>query len=120
MKANEVSKRTKLPISTLRFYERKKLIPEQFISRDENNYRVYDEEVVGYLQDLRMLLTLGFTIEELLLLINDSSHIEKKALVMDKIIYIQELEAKMEASKTFLKDVLEGQANFQTRCSSKH
>jgi len=39
---------------------------------------------------------------------------------MDKIIYIQELEAEMEASKTFLKDVLEGQANFQTRCSSKH
>lgn len=120
MKANEVSKRTKLPISTLRFYERKKLIPEQFISRDENNYRVYDEEVVEYLQDIRMLLTLGFTIEELLLLIKESSHVEKKALVMDKIIYIQKLEAKLEASKTFLTDVLEGKANFQTRCGLKH
>ena len=120
MRANEVSKRTELPISTLRFYERKQLIPEQFISRDENNYRVYDEEVIEFLQDVRMLLTLGFTIEELLLLINESSHIEKKALVRDKIIYIQELEAKLKASKIFLKDVLEGKANFQTRCSSKH
>ncbi|WP_217560532.1 MerR family transcriptional regulator [Paenibacillus sp. GbtcB18] len=120
MKANEVSRLTELPISTLRFYERKQLIPEQFISRDENNYRVYDEEVVKYLQDLRMLLTLGFTIQELILLINESSHTEKKALVKYKIEHIQELEAKLEASKTFLKDVLKGKANFQTGCKSKH
>ncbi|MFD7522232.1 MerR family transcriptional regulator [Paenibacillus chitinolyticus] len=120
MKANEVSRLTELPISTLRFYERKQLIPEQFISRDENNYRVYDEEVVKYLQDLRMLLTLGFTIQELFLLINESSHTEKKALVKSKIEHIQELETKLEASKTFLKDVLKGKANFQTGCKSKH
>ncbi len=120
MKANEVSRLTELPISTLRFYERKQLIPEQFISRDENNYRVYDEEVVKYLQDLRMLLTLGFTIQELILLINESSHTEKEALVKYKIEHIQELEAKLEASKTFLKDVLKGKADFQTRCKSNH
>ncbi|PLT48007.1 Transcriptional regulator, MerR family [Paenibacillus pasadenensis] len=120
MKANEVSKLTGLPISTLRFYERKQLIPEPFIARDENNYRVYDKDVVEYLQDVKMLLTLGFTIEEVLVLINESSAKEKKALVKDKISYIQELEAKLEASKTFLVDVLEGKANFQTRCSSKH
>jgi Predicted transcriptional regulators len=120
MKANEVSRLTELPISTLRFYERKQLIPEQYISRDENNYRIYDEEVVKYLQDVRMLITLGFTIQELTLLINESSDIEKKALVLDKIKYIQELEAKLEASKTFLKDVVEGKANFQTRCHSNH
>ncbi|WP_337103811.1 MerR family transcriptional regulator [Paenibacillus sp. YIM B09110] len=120
MKANEVSKMTQLPISTLRFYERKQLIPEQFLSRDANNYRVYDKEVINYLQDIRMLLTLGFTIQELILLINENSHIEKKVLVMEKIQYIQELEAKLEASKTFLKDLLEGKANFQTHCKSKH
>ncbi|NQX61758.1 MerR family transcriptional regulator [Paenibacillus qinlingensis] len=120
MKANEVSKLTGLPISTLRFYERKQLIPEQLLSRDENNYRVYDKEVVEYLQDVRMLLTLGFTIQELILLINESSDIEKKVLVTEKIAYIQELEAKLEASKTFLTNVLEGKANFQTRCNYEH
>ncbi|MCM3627714.1 MerR family transcriptional regulator [Paenibacillus glycanilyticus] len=120
MKANEVSKLTGLPISTLRFYERKQLIPEPFLSRDDNNYRVYDREVVEYLQDVRMLLSLGFTIQELILLISESSHIEKKALVMEKINYMQELEAKLEASKTFLGDLLEGRANFQTHCKSKH
>lgn len=120
MRANEVSKRTALPISTLRFYERKQLIPEAFISRDENNYRVYDEEVVQYLQDVKMLLALGFTIEELLVLVNESPPAEKRALVKDKIAYIQELAAKLEASKMFLKDILAGQANFQTRCRTEH
>ncbi|OAS16733.1 MerR family transcriptional regulator [Paenibacillus oryzisoli] len=120
MKANEVSKLTGLSISTLRFYERKQLIPEQFISRDENNYRVYDEEVVTYLQDVRTLLTVGFTVQEIIVLISESSDIEKKVLVTEKIIYIQELEAKLEASKTFLTNVLEGKANFQTRCNYEH
>lgn len=120
MKANEVSKQSALPISTLRFYERKQLIPQQFLSRDENNYRVYEEEVVEYLQDVKMLLTLGFTIQELILLINETSHTEKKALVIEKIKYIQELEAKLEASKKFLRDLLKGNANFQTHCKSNH
>ncbi|WP_217594249.1 MerR family transcriptional regulator [Cohnella sp. GbtcB17] len=120
MRANEVSKRTALPISTLRFYERKQLIPVTFISRDENNYRVYDEEVVQYLQDMKMLLSLGFTIEELIFLVNESSPEEKLARVKDKIAYIQELEAKLEASKTFLNDLLAGKANFQTRCRIEH
>ncbi|WP_135554556.1 MerR family transcriptional regulator [Paenibacillus cymbidii] len=116
MKASEVSKLTELPISTLRFYERKRLIPEQLISRDENNYRVYDDAVVAYLQDVRMLLALGFTIHDVILLVNESSEVKKEALVMDKMIYIQELEAKLKESKAFLSDVLVGRANFQTRC----
>ncbi|MWC29153.1 MerR family transcriptional regulator [Paenibacillus sp. MMS18-CY102] len=118
MKANEVSKLTERPISTLRFYERKQLIPEQFITRDDNNYRVYKAGVVEYLQDVRMLLTLGFTVQELTVLISESSATEKKALVTGKIKYIEELEAKLEASKAFLKDVMEGKAKFQAQCKS--
>lgn len=116
MKANEVSKLTGLPISTLRFYERKQLIPEPFISRDENNYRVYDEGVVTYLKDVRMLLTLGLTIQDIVLLISESSHTKKEALVREKIKEIQELEAQLNASQKFLSDVLEGRAQFQTGC----
>ncbi|ANY68980.1 MerR family transcriptional regulator [Paenibacillus sp. BIHB 4019] len=120
MKASEVSKLTGLPVSTLRFYERKQLIPEQFISRDENNYRVYHEGVIGFLEDVKTLLTVSFTIQEIILLINENEnfYIEKKALVMEKIQQIQELEAKLQTSKTFLADVLEGKANFQTPCRS--
>lgn len=119
MKASEVSKLTGLPVSTLRFYERKQLIPEQFISRDENNYRVYHHEVVGFLEDVKTLLSVGFSIQELILLVNESesSYIEKKVLVLEKIQHIQELKAKLESSKTFLVDVLEGKASFQTQCS---
>ncbi|QJC52680.1 MerR family transcriptional regulator [Paenibacillus albicereus] len=116
MKANEVSRLTGLPISTLRFYERNELIPEPFISRDEHNYRVYREDVVAYLQDLKMLLALGFTIKELSLLISESSTEEKEELVRDKIIHIQKMEKQMKASKALLREVLEGKANFQTFC----
>ncbi|WP_127495491.1 MerR family transcriptional regulator [Paenibacillus glycanilyticus] len=120
MKASEVSKLTGLPISTLRFYERKQVIPVQFVSRDENNYRVYAKEVVGFLEDVRTLLSVGFTIQELILLINESenSYTEKKALVQEKIQHIQEQKAKLESSKIFLMDVLEGKASFQTHCQS--
>ncbi|ACT03159.1 MerR family transcriptional regulator [Paenibacillus sp. JDR-2] len=120
MKASEVSKLTGLPISTLRFYERKELIPVQFVARDENNYRVYDKEVVGFLEDVKTLLSVGFTIQELILLINESenSYKEKKVLVMEKIQHIQEQKEKLELSKVFLMDVLEGKASFQTHCRS--
>ncbi|MNC67726.1 zinc-responsive transcriptional regulator [compost metagenome] len=109
---------TGLPVSTLRFYERKQLIPEQFVSRDEHNYRVYHEGVIGFLEDIKTLLSVGFTIEELILLISEDGQFDtgKKALVKGKIQHIQELERKLAASKIFLADVLEGKAGFQTPC----
>ncbi|WP_254075657.1 MerR family transcriptional regulator [Paenibacillus tritici] len=120
MKASEVSRLMGLPVSTLRFYERKQLIPEQYISRDDNNYRVYHEDVIAFLEDIKTLLSVNFTIQEIILLINENenSYVEKNALVKGKIQYIQELEEKLKASKTFLADVLEGNARFQTPCKS--
>jgi hypothetical protein len=76
--------------------------------------------VIGFLEDVKILLTVSFTIQELILLINESEnfYLEKKVLVMEKIQHIQELEAKLETSKKFLVDVLEGKASFQTPCRS--
>lgn len=122
MRANQVSKLTGLPISTLRFYERKKLIPDQLVTRDDNNYREYHDEIVGFLDDLKTLLSVGFTVQELSLLVNESeaAYEEKHVIVSDKIKHIQELQVKLEASKTFLVNVLEGKAGFQTKCGPLH
>lgn len=122
MRAHQVSQLTGLPISTLRFYERKQLIPAQLVTRDDNNYREYHDEIINFLEDLKTLLSVGFTVQELSLLVNESqtAYEEKRDIVADKIQHIQELQVKLEASKLFLMNVLEGTASFQTNCGSVH
>jgi DNA-binding transcriptional MerR regulator len=49
MKINEVSKKTGLSISTIRFYEKQDLIPAKYVRRDSNNYRNYSADVIDHL-----------------------------------------------------------------------
>ncbi|EFU40737.1 transcriptional regulator, MerR family protein [Paenibacillus vortex V453] len=119
MKINEVSKLTGLPISTLRFYERKNLIPDRFVARDENNYRIYSEEIVEFLDDVKVLLSVDFSIEELSSLVNqqiDLAYEDKKMIVEQKIKEIEVIQKRLRKSKKFLNTILEGKANFQTKC----
>ncbi|MED1608078.1 MerR family transcriptional regulator [Cytobacillus kochii] len=119
MKINEVSKLTDLPISTLRFYERKNLIPDCYIERDVNNYRVYAEEIVEYLEDVKSLLYADFSIEEISMMVNQQmnlSYDEKKTIVEQKIKEIDDIRKQLTKSKKFLQDILEGKAAFQTKC----
>ncbi|NUU60297.1 MerR family transcriptional regulator [Paenibacillus agri] len=119
MKINDVSKLTDLPISTLRFYERKNLIPDIFLQRDANNYRVYSEEIVEFLEDVKALLSVGFSIEELSLLVSQELNLSyelKKQVVEQKIKEIEDVQKRLKKSKKFLHAVLEGKANFQTKC----
>ncbi|MBB6691900.1 MerR family transcriptional regulator [Cohnella xylanilytica] len=116
MRINEVSKVTGLPISTLRFYERKNLIPDRFVQRDGNNYRVYSEEIVEFLEDVKSLLSVNFSIEEISLLIDELPYEAKKEIVEQKIAELDEIQKRLRKSKTFLNAVLEGKAKFQTEC----
>ncbi|RJE88308.1 MerR family transcriptional regulator [Paenibacillus sp. 1011MAR3C5] len=119
MKINEVSKLSRLPISTLRFYERKNLIPDKFVQRDENNYRVYSEEIVDFLDDVKTLLSVNFSIEEISLLVNQELNLSyevKKKMVEQRIKEIEDIQKQLRKSKTFLHAILDGKANFQTKC----
>ncbi|GIO16593.1 hypothetical protein J19TS2_61480 [Cohnella xylanilytica] len=116
MRINEVSKLTGLPISTLRFYERKNLIPDRFVQRDGHNYRVYSEEIVEFLEDVKSLLSVNFSIEEISLLIDELPYEAKKEIVEQKIAELDEIQKRLRKSKTFLNAVLEGKAKFQTEC----
>ncbi|MFF2019215.1 MerR family transcriptional regulator [Paenibacillus sp. NPDC058177] len=119
MKINDVSKLTDLPISTLRFYERKNLIPDIFLQRDANNYRIYSEEIVEFLEDVKALLSVGFSIEELSVLVSQELNLSyelKKQVVEQKIKEIEDVQKRLKKSKKFLHAVLEGKANFQTKC----
>lgn len=119
MKINDVSKLTGLPISTLRFYERKNLIPDSYVKRDANNYRVYSEDIVEFLYDVKTLLSVDFSIEELSLLVDQQlnlSYEAKTAMIEQKIKEIEEIQKRLKKSKKFLNAVLEGKASFQTKC----
>lgn len=119
MKINDVSKKTGLPISTLRFYERKNLIPDTLLARDVNNYRIYNEKVIDYLEDVKTLLSTGFTLNDLSTLINQDRSLtyeEKMKFVENKLKEIEDSQKKLEKSKKFLSEILVGKAIFKTKC----
>lgn len=48
MKISEVAKIVDLPISTIRYYEKMGIITDEYILREENNYRNYDAEIIHH------------------------------------------------------------------------
>lgn len=63
LKAGELARRVGVSKDTLRFYERKGLLPRPV--RLANNYRVYPPEAVGRVLWIRKILSAGFTVDEL-------------------------------------------------------
>jgi DNA-binding transcriptional MerR regulator len=57
----EVSELQNIPISTLRYYTDKGLIPS--IKRDNNNIRLFDSESVNWVISIKFLRKCGMTIE---------------------------------------------------------
>ena len=49
MKISEVAKIVDLPISTIRYYEKIGIITDDYILREQNNYRNYASEIIQYL-----------------------------------------------------------------------
>ncbi|GAE31634.1 MerR family transcriptional regulator [Halalkalibacter hemicellulosilyticus] len=119
MKINDVSQKTGLPISTIRFYERKNLIPDTLLTRDVNNYRIFNEKVVDYLEDVKTLLSIGFTLNDLSTLNNQDcplAYEEKVKFVENKLKEIENKQKKLEESKKILSEILVGKAHFKTKC----
>jgi len=59
----KVAKRTGVPIETIRYYERRGLLPEP--PRTDAGYRLYDGESVTRLRFIKEAQALGFTLEEI-------------------------------------------------------
>lgn len=63
---NQLSKETKIPIATIRFYEKSGLISGKKKQEERsNNYRYYDDEVVEKLALIRDAKSVGFTLAEI-------------------------------------------------------
>ncbi|MBX6419468.1 MAG: MerR family transcriptional regulator [Nevskia sp.] len=59
----ELARRTEVPIDTIRYYERRRLIAEP--PRRPSGYRQYPEETLQRLRFIRRAKALGFTLEEI-------------------------------------------------------
>lgn len=62
MQIGELAKRSGASVTTIRFYERKGLLPEP--QRKDSGYRAYHPEALHRLQFIRQAKTLGFSLDE--------------------------------------------------------
>ncbi|MEM9953219.1 MAG: MerR family transcriptional regulator [Chloroflexota bacterium] len=71
MYIKDLAQAVDIPISTIRYYERKKLLTEEHFSRLDNNYRIYNEQAVERLQLIRAGQQAGITLSEMQAYIDD-------------------------------------------------
>ena len=63
MKIGELSRRSDLPVKTLRYYEELGLLPA--VGRSPGGYRLFAEESLRRLEFIRRLKSLGLSLEEI-------------------------------------------------------
>ena len=109
MKISEVAKKVDLPISTIRYYEKIGIIPDEYVQRDQNNYRSYAIEIVYHLNVVKNCLAVGFSIHDIKSMIskNKISKDEQTHILKEKITQIEDAQKKLDASKQSLYDILE-------------
>ncbi|WP_340025822.1 MerR family transcriptional regulator [Paenibacillus sp. FSL K6-1096] len=109
MKISEVATKVGLPISTLRYYEKMGIITEEYILREENNYRNYVPEIIQYIEVVKNCLAVGFSIQDIKDMIakHGMSRDEQARIIHHKIAEIEDAQKKMEASKQSLYEILD-------------
>lgn len=105
-KINELVKKTGLTKETIRYYEDMDLIRP--VKRDKNNYRLYSDEVVEQLSYIAVGKKLGFTLNEIKMILEEdlyrNSIKDVETLVIKKA---DEIERKLASLETQLKTLNE-------------
>jgi len=124
----ETCKKTGMTYETLKFYCNEGLVPN--VKRDKNNYRIFDERDIAWLNNLSCLKKCGMSIQDMKLYINlclkGESSISERKLMLDKqkedlIIRILELNdsvAFIENKQQFYDDVLEGRVKYKSNLTN--
>ncbi|MDQ0229193.1 helix-turn-helix domain-containing protein [Metabacillus malikii] len=109
MKISEVAEAIDLPISTIRYYDKIGIIPDEYVQRDENNYRNYAIEVVHHLQVVKNCIAAGFSIHEIQAMISRESlsKDEQTDILKQKIRNIEEAQKRLEESKQSLYEIID-------------
>lgn len=120
----EVSKQTGLSYETLKYYCNEGLIPN--VKRDSNNYRVFDDRDIAWIENLTCLKQCGMGISEMKVYIDlclegiSSITERKKILEKKKEILIAKLNAisrsidYIDTKQKFYDDVLAGKIKYKS------
>jgi DNA-binding transcriptional MerR regulator len=120
----ETCKRTSMTYETLKFYCNEGLVPN--VKRDKNNYRIFDDRDIAWLNNLSCLKKCGMSIQDMKLYINlclkGESSIPERKLMLDKqkadlMIRISELNECVDFidnKQKFYDDVLEGKVMYNS------
>ena len=118
----QACEQTNLPYETLKFYCNQGLIPN--VKRDSNNYRIFDENDIAWINSLNCLRNCGMSISEMkdyiklclegestiperkeILAIKRQSLLEQQKLIQESIDYI-------DWKQGFYDDVLSGKIEY--------
>ncbi len=118
----EVCKQTGLSYETLKFYCNQGLVPN--VKRDENNYRVFDDRDVAWINSLNCLRNCDMSIQEMkayidLCLQGESTIPERKVILeekrkalLDQMQELQEAIDYIDWKQGFYDDVLSGKTKY--------
>lgn len=108
MRISEVARSIGLPISTIRYYEQIGIITDEYVLRDQNNYRVYTSDIIHHLNVVKHCLAVGFSIGDIqsMILKEGISKDEHVNLIQNKIAEIEAAQQKLDESKQKLYDIL--------------
>lgn len=107
MKIGDLADRTDVSIHTVRYYERRGLIPEP--PRTDGGFRTYPERTVSRIRFIRRAQELGFTLEEIgeLLALRGGSETAADEVRRTANAKLEEIEEKMRALEE-IRDALVG------------
>lgn len=82
----DVCKQVNMPYETLKFYCNEGLVPN--VKRDKNNYRIFDDNDVAWINSLTCLKSCGMSIQEmkeyLALCLEGPSTIKERKVILEK------------------------------------
>lgn len=125
----DTCRKTNLSYDTLKFYCNEGLIPN--VKRDKNNYRIFDDNDINWINSLSCLKKCGMSIKEmkiyLELCLRGQSTIPERKIMLDK--KIKELKSKkqeiedslsfIEWKQSFYEDVLSGKREYFSYLNTK-
>ncbi|KMT66759.1 Cd(II)/Pb(II)-responsive transcriptional regulator [Catenovulum maritimum] len=96
MKIGDIAEITGCSIQTIRFYERKKLLPEP--TRTDANYRLYDQNAIERLTFIKQCRAHDMSIQEISLLLANKEMPEESCDSVNAIIdeHLQQITVKIE------------------------
>lgn len=105
LKIGEVSLASGIGIEALRFYERSGLLGKP--ARTASGYRVYDQSVIDRLAFIKKAQTLGFSLEEIRRIIEESKAGESPCAEVREIVRrrLSELDERMRQMRVYRKEL---------------